>query len=144
MALWFRRPREISRILPHICSGNRYLQCRQDISLIAWHSNPLTLLLPNFVKNVADKGGCVQRLSTVSVTSPESLPEVDFLSFIESTFNDLEGPYHCWLNKVEDSKDFCRRNGVFLVLVGAFLEEPLIPGSSPVVMSEKVKSLQQR
>ncbi|CAL5388002.1 unnamed protein product [Camellia sinensis] len=144
MALWFRRLREISRILPHIYSGNRYLQCRQDIGLIAWHSNPLTLVLPNFMRNFADKGGCVQRLSTVSVTSPESLPEVDFLSFIESTFNDLEGPYHCWLNKVEDSKHFCRRNGVFLVLVGAFLEEPLIPGSSRVVMSEKVKSLQQR
>ncbi|KAL7246942.1 hypothetical protein ACSBR2_001953 [Camellia fascicularis] len=86
----------------------------------------------------------IRGLSTVSVTSPESLPEVDFLSFIESTFNDLEGPYHCWLNKVEDSKDFCRRNGVFLFLVGAFLEEPLIPGSSRVVLSEKVKSLQQR
>ncbi|KAF5954656.1 hypothetical protein HYC85_007512 [Camellia sinensis] len=154
MALWFRRLREISRILPHIYSGNRYLQCRQDIGLIAWQSNPLTLVLPNFMRNFADKGGCVQssnltktvsfRLSTVSVASPESLPEVDFLSFIESTFNDLEGPYHCWLNKVEDSKHFCRRNGVFLVLVGAFLEEPLIPGSSRVVMSEKVKSLQQR
>ncbi|KAI8012820.1 hypothetical protein LOK49_LG05G01753 [Camellia lanceoleosa] len=144
MALWFRRLREISRILPHIYSGNRYLQCRQDIGLIAWHSNPLTLVLPNFMRNFADKGGFVQRLSTVSVTSPESLPEVDFLSFIESTFNDLEGPYHCWLNKVEDSKDFCRRNGVFLVLVGAFLEEPLIPGGSRVVISEKVKSLQQR
>ncbi|KAL7185894.1 hypothetical protein ACSBR2_027782 [Camellia fascicularis] len=66
------------------------------------------------------------------------------MQYFGSFSSRMKCPYHCWLNKVEDSKDFCRGNGVFLVLVGTFLEEPLIPGSNGVVMSEKVKSLQRR
>lgn len=48
------------------------------------------------------------------------------------------------MNKAEDSKDFYRKNGVFIVLFGAFLEEPLVRGNNSAIMFEKVKSLQQR
>ncbi|PSR94920.1 NHL repeat-containing protein [Actinidia chinensis var. chinensis] len=142
MALMFRRLREISRVLPQVYAGTGYL--RQDTKLFGSHSFPLPHLRLNNKKSSADTGGFAQRFSTVSETSHESLTEDDLLSFIESTLNNIEGPYHCWVNKIEDSKDFCRTNGVFLVLVGAFFDEPSISASSPVVMFEKVKALQQR
>ncbi|KAH7864290.1 hypothetical protein Vadar_027896 [Vaccinium darrowii] len=144
MSLMFRRLRQISRVFPRIYSGDRFLQFREDSGLFASHWNPLPHPSQNIRRSFTDRGFAIRRFSTASETSHELLPEDNLLSFIESTLNDLEGPCHCWMNKVEDVKDFHRRNGVFLVLFGAFLEEPLVPGSNSAVMFEKVKSLQQR
>lgn len=47
------------------------------------------------------------------------------------------GPSHLWLNKSAVTKDLNGRDGVFLVVAGAFVEDS-------TVMFEKVKSLQQR
>ncbi|XP_059626157.1 uncharacterized protein LOC132269124 isoform X2 [Cornus florida] len=84
------------------------------------------------------------RFSTVSEPSHEPFPRSDLLSFIESALDEPEGPYHCWLNKTKDSKELSRIDGVFLVLAGAFLEDSLKSDRDPVIMFEKVKSLQQR
>lgn len=144
MSLMFLRLRQISRVFPRIYSGDHFLQFREDFGLFAPHWNPLSHPSQNIRRSFTDRGCAIRRFSIASETSHELLPEDNLLSFIESTLNDLEGPCHCWMNKVEDVKDFHRRNGVFLVLFGAFLEEPLVPGNNSAAMFEKVKSLQQR
>ncbi|KAF8402079.1 hypothetical protein HHK36_013031 [Tetracentron sinense] len=95
-------------------------------------------------KSITERGNhAAYRFSTVSETSHESSPGVDLLTFFESTFDELEGPYHCWLNKHEESKDSFNRDGIFFVLVGAFFEDSSILGCDHV-MVERVKFLQQR
>ncbi|XP_058207028.1 uncharacterized protein LOC131320355 isoform X1 [Rhododendron vialii] len=143
MSLVFRRLRQISRVSPCVHSGNRYIQFRPDKDLFDSRWNSLPGPWQNIKRSFTDRGCFVKRFSTASETSHELFPEDNLLSFIESTMNDVEGPHHFWMNKVEDSKDFCRKNGV-LVLFGAFLEEPLVRGNNSAVMFEKVKSLQQR
>ncbi|KAL6968044.1 hypothetical protein U1Q18_033848 [Sarracenia purpurea var. burkii] len=115
------------------------------MNLLASHSTPLPRVRKTTNGIFSDRSFRSQRFSTVSEMSLDTLPEDGFLAFIESAISSPEGPYYCWLNKVEDGKDFSRRNGVFLVLVGAFLEDSLmISGCNPIMMFEKVKSLQQR
>ncbi|CAH1424569.1 unnamed protein product [Lactuca virosa] len=81
------------------------------------------------------------RFSTVPESCRPSPSEVDLLStFIRSSLNELEGPSHCWLNRSTATKDLTGKNGVFLVVAGAFLES----GHNSTFMFEKVKSLQQR
>ncbi|XP_015892347.3 uncharacterized protein LOC107426629 isoform X2 [Ziziphus jujuba] len=81
------------------------------------------------------------RFSTASEVQNESTPESDFVSFIKSTVDELEGPSHCWLTKFGRYKSFPERDGTFLVLAGQFLETT---GCEPIVTFEKVKLLQQR
>ncbi|XP_043721954.1 uncharacterized protein LOC122669282 isoform X3 [Telopea speciosissima] len=86
------------------------------------------------------------RFSTVSEMTQVSPSEADPLIFLESTLDELEestGPYHCWLNKCEGKKEF-DRDGVFLVLVDAFLEDSLLLDTDRAIMFERVKLLQQR
>ncbi|KAK9282548.1 hypothetical protein L1049_005469 [Liquidambar formosana] len=145
MALRFQRLREISRILPQIHSGSSYQQCTRAISSAGSDLVPLSIALAKIVRSFEERSGCrAQRFSTVSEISQESSPEVDLLSFIKSTLGKLEGPYHCWLNKVNGGEDYFKREGIFLVLAGVFLEDCLTLGCDPVIMFEKVKSLQQR
>lgn len=146
-----RRFRQIPRVLPCIFSGIHYQRSGQPI-------NPFSTPLPHAWKKV--NGGLVDRgcqayrakfpitvpcrFSTISELSHESCPEVEILPFIESAFDSLEGPSHCWLNKVEESKNFSKRDRIFLVLAGVFCEDSLMLGFDSVVMFEKLKSLQQR
>ncbi|KAA8550640.1 hypothetical protein F0562_002324 [Nyssa sinensis] len=144
MAVRFRRLGVISRVLPQIYSGKHYRQSRQDMDLFSSHLNPLPQVWANINRSFEERGYHFQRFSTVPETSQESFPEIDLLSFIESTFDEFEGPCHRWFNKTEDSRDFYKRDGVFLVLGGAFLGDSLESGRDPNVMFEKVKLLQQR
>ncbi|XP_024966617.1 uncharacterized protein LOC112506647 isoform X5 [Cynara cardunculus var. scolymus] len=85
------------------------------------------------------------RLSTVPESCKTFLSEVDLLStFIRSSLNEIEGPSHCWLNRSTVTKDLNGRDGVFLVVTGAFFEDFLGSGTDSTIMFEKVKSLQQR
>ncbi|KAM7523396.1 hypothetical protein LguiA_013298 [Lonicera macranthoides] len=144
MALRIRRVREISRLLPQICQGNGHKLLRRDIHLLVSHLISLHYICPNINRGFGEGGCHAKRFSTISQTLHESLPKVDLLSFIESTLDEQEGPCHSWLNKFEDSKDFHGRDGVFLVLAGAFLNDILVSGRDSVILFEKVKSLQQR
>eukprot|EP00268_Persea_americana_P053278 TRINITY_DN601_c1_g1_i1.p1 TRINITY_DN601_c1_g1~~TRINITY_DN601_c1_g1_i1.p1 ORF type:complete len:325 (-),score=43.15 TRINITY_DN601_c1_g1_i1:1480-2454(-) len=65
---------------------------------------------------------------------------MNLLTFIESTLDEPEGPYHCWLNKIEERGKSFSRDGIFLVIVGGFLEDSI----DHVVRLERVKLLQQR
>ncbi|XXG48099.1 hypothetical protein AAC387_Pa02g2629 [Persea americana] len=66
--------------------------------------------------------------------------DMNLLTFIESTLDEPEGPYHCWLNKIEERGKSFSRDGIFLVIVGGFLEDSI----DRVVRLERVKLLQQR
>ncbi|KAK7836297.1 protein suppressor of quenching 1 [Quercus suber] len=79
---------------------------------------------------------------TITEVLHECPPESDLFSFINFTLDELEGPYHCWLNFGE-SKDSFRRVGTFLVVAGQFLDNSIIDSNS-LSMLLKVKSLQQR
>ncbi|XP_058101541.1 uncharacterized protein LOC131245837 isoform X2 [Magnolia sinica] len=84
------------------------------------------------------------RCSTVTEATHESFPEVDFLTFIESTLDEVEGPHHRWLNRTVESQGSFSRDGIFLVVVGGFLEDPIMFGCDRIIMFERVKLLQQR
>uniref|UniRef100_A0A2C9V104 Uncharacterized protein n=1 Tax=Manihot esculenta TaxID=3983 RepID=A0A2C9V104_MANES len=80
-------------------------------------------------------------LSRIFLVTDESTPLLvdDILSFIQSTFSELEGPDHCWLNRVEGDEDHFKKDGIFLALAGQFFENSHI-----VSMIEKMKLLQQK
>ncbi|PWA79453.1 NHL domain-containing protein [Artemisia annua] len=81
---------------------------------------------------------CTYRFSTSLESCKTSRSEVYALSvFIRSSLNELEGPSHWWLNRSDVTKDIGARDGVFLVVAGAFVEDSSL-------MFEKVKSVQQR
>ncbi|XP_019709474.1 uncharacterized protein [Elaeis guineensis] len=67
------------------------------------------------------------------------------LAFIKSTFDELRGPDHCWLNNIDGGIKSFDQDGIFLVLVNATLD-----CSSPrshhecIFPIERVKLLQQR
>ncbi|KAJ9547798.1 hypothetical protein OSB04_020341 [Centaurea solstitialis] len=85
------------------------------------------------------------RYSTVPESCKPFLSEVDLLStFIRSSLNELEGPSHCWLNRSTATKDLNGRDGVFLVVAGAFSEDFLGSGTHNTFIFENIKSLQQR
>lgn len=84
------------------------------------------------------------RFSTVAEPSRRPIVEDHLLSFIKSTFDHLEGPHHCWLNKLEAGKGFRGENDVFLVMAGAFPLDSTVLGCNANDMIEKVKLLQQR
>ncbi|XP_024030080.1 uncharacterized protein LOC21398315 [Morus notabilis] len=54
------------------------------------------------------------------------------------------GPYHCWFNKFEGTKNLFKKDGIFLVLSGHFLGSSLSNGLETVILIEKIKLLQQR
>ncbi|XP_010241115.1 PREDICTED: uncharacterized protein LOC104585814 [Nelumbo nucifera] len=145
MALRLRRLREISRAMPrYLSSGITCLHSRQDTILPSPSFIHLRNMCMKINKSLIDKGCHSHRLSTLSDSLHESSSESVLLTFMESTLDELEGPYHCWLNKLEESKELFDRNGIFLVLSGAFLDRCSMLSSDHVVMLERVKFLQQR
>ncbi|XP_021907375.1 uncharacterized protein LOC110821742 isoform X2 [Carica papaya] len=144
MSIRFRHLRKILRILPQIRSGSQCEQSREYLDLLA--SSPIRLLhsCKNFNTGFSNRGYFAHRFSTASLVSQDSSPIVDVLSLIESTFDELQGPSHHWLNKDEGNKDFFKREGTFLVIVGQFLDNAQISGCDPSFTFEKVKLLQQR
>ncbi|GMH25872.1 hypothetical protein Nepgr_027715 [Nepenthes gracilis] len=85
-----------------------------------------------------------QRFSTVVEISRQDSQELELMSFIKSTFDELQGCHHCWLNRAAESKDFFRKDGVCLVLAVTSVDVPPALGCEPLVMLEKAKFLQQR
>lgn len=65
---------------------------------------------------------------------------------ISACLNECVGPNHCWFNLAEENKDFFKRDGAFFVLVGNFMDDSASQeaGWNPIMMFEKVKSIQQR
>ncbi|XP_026455238.1 uncharacterized protein LOC113356345 isoform X1 [Papaver somniferum] len=86
----------------------------------------------------------IHRLSTVSEIPNQLAPDVNLITFLESTLDELQGADYCWLNKPEESKQPFDRNGTFLVLVDAFTSDSLMFGSEHTSMFETVKLLQRR
>ncbi|KAK9145987.1 hypothetical protein Sjap_005890 [Stephania japonica] len=84
------------------------------------------------------------RFSTMLQVPSVSLPEVDLLAFFDSVVDEAEGPHHCWLNKLVDVKEHFNREGTFLVIAEAFLQNPLTSECENAHMLEKVKLLQRR
>ncbi|KAI3882122.1 hypothetical protein MKX03_013021, partial [Papaver bracteatum] len=84
------------------------------------------------------------RLSTVSEIPNQLAPDVNLITFLKSTLDELQGPDYCWLNKPEESKQAFDMNGTFLVLVDAFIPDSLMFGSEHTLMFETVKLLQRR
>nr|KJB42449.1 hypothetical protein B456_007G153600 [Gossypium raimondii] len=56
----------------------------------------------------------------------------------------FSGPNHCWLNKVDENKEFLKKDGTFIVVAGRFFQNSEKVGCNPAVIFEKVKLLQQR
>ncbi|KAJ0796600.1 putative transcription factor WD40-like family [Helianthus annuus] len=78
------------------------------------------------------------RFSTELESCKPPVSEIDSLSALfRSSLSEIEGSSYCWLNRSAISKDLSGKDGVFLVVVGAFVEDSTF-------MLEKVKSLQQR
>ncbi|KAG1338013.1 hypothetical protein COCNU_04G003190 [Cocos nucifera] len=69
----------------------------------------------------------------------------EMLAFIKSTFDELEGPDHCWLNNVDGGIKSFNQDGIFLVLVNATLDYSLPRSHHECTFPiERVKLLQQR
>ncbi|XP_011080183.1 uncharacterized protein LOC105163513 isoform X2 [Sesamum indicum] len=68
----------------------------------------------------------------------------DVLSFIRSSLHQPRGTFHCWLNKTAGSKNLFKEDGIFLVLIGKYLEGSSEAGQNTFKMFEKAKSLLQR
>ncbi|KAB2003706.1 hypothetical protein ES319_D11G149600v1 [Gossypium barbadense] len=98
----------------------------------------LTLDLPRGFQTVSF------RHSTTSQLSQVSLAETQLLSFLKSALDQLQGPNHCWLNKVDENKEFLNKDGTFIVVAGRFFQNSEKVGCNPAVIFEKVKLLQQR
>ncbi|KHG18798.1 NHL repeat-containing protein 2 [Gossypium arboreum] len=64
---------------------------------------------------------------------------------IDTRFSErFSGPNHCWLNKVDENKEFLKKDGTLLVVAGRFFQNSEKVGCNPAVIFEKVKLLQQR
>ncbi|XVF72197.1 hypothetical protein PTKIN_Ptkin12aG0100600 [Pterospermum kingtungense] len=101
------------------------------------------LCLSSAMKSTLDSPRGFQSLSgTQPFQNSKDLPsQAHLLSFIESAFDQLQGPHHFWLNRVDQSKDFLKKDGTFLVVAGRFFEKE---GCNQVVIFETMKLLQQR
>ncbi|KAJ4956279.1 hypothetical protein NE237_013062 [Protea cynaroides] len=145
MAFRFRRFREISKFLPrYFHSGLSCQDYRQHIIFpAALYMLPLPPICFGTNESILDRVCHVRRFAMASETTQVSPSDADLLIFLESTLDELEGPYHCWFNKCEGRKEF-DRDGVFLVLAGAFPENSLSLDTDSAIMFERVKLLQQR
>ncbi|XP_008776209.2 uncharacterized protein LOC103696382 isoform X2 [Phoenix dactylifera] len=69
----------------------------------------------------------------------------EVLAFIKSTFGELQGPNHCWLNNVDGGIKSFNQHGIFLVLVNATLDYSTSRSHHECIFPiERVKLLQQR
>ncbi|XP_050206785.1 uncharacterized protein LOC126656295 [Mercurialis annua] len=131
--------RRISKITPRILPGNHINRSSSAFSVITVPNSDYSNIsnTSHFPRQFDSHRYC----STISQVSNESTltpPYDDLLTFMKSTFSELQGTNHCWLNKVDDEgdKDWFRKDGIFLVLAGQ-----LVKNSH---MVDKIKSLQQR
>ncbi|XP_042482662.1 uncharacterized protein LOC122063074 isoform X2 [Macadamia integrifolia] len=145
MAFRLRRFREISKVLPQYFHSG--LSCQHYRQHIISPTAPFMLHLPHICfgtnESILNRVCHVHRFATVSEATQVSPSEADLLIFLESTLDELEGPFHRWFNKCEGKTEF-DRDGVFLVLAGAFLEDSLLLDTDRAIMFERVKLLQQR
>ncbi|KAL5711758.1 hypothetical protein ACHQM5_014003 [Ranunculus cassubicifolius] len=103
-----------------------------------WHLREMSRIVPRYIHSVAF------RFSTMSEVQQEPPTEVDLLSFFKSILDEIEGPNHCWLNKVEENKVSFTKTGPFLVLANVFRKDSSELGFDHVLMFERAKYLQQR
>ncbi|KAK9082587.1 hypothetical protein Scep_029058 [Stephania cephalantha] len=112
------------------------------------HTSDLLINLPLPMTTPSCPDNCdirrAARYSTMLQVPSVSLPEVDLLAFFDSVIDEREGPYHCWLNTLVNTKEHFNREGTFVVIAGAFLEGPLTSECDNAHMLEKVKLLQRR
>ncbi|KAL4643971.1 hypothetical protein ACB092_02G130100 [Castanea dentata] len=146
LKLFKQRPYNSRQGLHWSTSSGYYQQSRKAINFSALFAIPLPHSLKRINRKIIESNCQAKRLlsgsQTITEVSHECPPESDLFSFINITLNELEGPYHCWLNFGE-SKDSFKRVGTFLVVAGQFLENSIIDLNS-LSMLLKVKSLQQR
>ncbi|GAB4841300.1 hypothetical protein Ancab_039696 [Ancistrocladus abbreviatus] len=144
MALRHRQMRQISRALYTIISGAPYQQCNQAAKLSSLCHIPLNPAREKIDPNITERRFYAQRFSTVAEISQQDPHEFDLVSFIESTFGQLKGCYHCWINRTQESKDYFKKDGVFVVLANAVVENPPAMGFQLLFMLERAKILKQR
>ncbi|XP_050906616.1 uncharacterized protein LOC127120250 isoform X2 [Lathyrus oleraceus] len=137
LSLRYRRVKEISRwfLQPLLYySGGCYQQYGKGLSSVPFSPQPIangTLL----------RGFHQHRFSTLADLSHEHAPEVDLLSFIKSSLDELEvsGTHHYWLNRSVKNKQFFGIDGIhgtFLVLAASNFECG--------IMFQKLKAIQER
>uniref|UniRef100_A0A7N0TPJ2 NHL domain-containing protein n=1 Tax=Kalanchoe fedtschenkoi TaxID=63787 RepID=A0A7N0TPJ2_KALFE len=147
MAGRLRRLWDVARCLPRIDRGSFQMQCCRSLKSAAAASSLLHCLLEKSsgISGMKLLNGCSFRRFTAATQIAEvSATDMDLLTFIKSSLDDNEGPSHCWVNKAEGSGDAIKRDGIFLVIAGAFHQD-----SSPwchdyAIMIENVKKVQQR
>ncbi|KAI3411672.1 uncharacterized protein J3R85_017714 [Psidium guajava] len=137
MAMRYRRLCQISRFLPRVCAGNDYKGCTSVFCLSTSSSVSHSQLWERFGMPIERSFFDMRRISTLSEVLNDSAREVEnsILSFIQSSFNALEGPNHFWLNKVEADNDCLRKVKTFLVLLGQ------LDAKSPSMRYQAVKTL---
>ncbi|KAG6667580.1 uncharacterized protein LOC122315184 isoform X1 [Carya illinoinensis] len=132
---------------PQWCAGGFYQQSRKVMDLSGLTVIPLPNSSRRIDKKIVETDCHAKRLLSgyqpITEVSHKCNPESDFLSFINSTLDEIEGPYHCWLNTFRENKDSFKRGATFLVLAGQFLDDS-INGSNSSWMLEQAKSIQQR
>ncbi|GAU40383.1 hypothetical protein TSUD_265270 [Trifolium subterraneum] len=136
LSLRYRRVKQISRwfLQPLLYySGDCYQQ----------YGKGLSSSVPFSPKSIANRGlvrGFHQhRFSTLADVSHKHAPEVDFLSFLKSSLDELEGTHHYWLNRSVKNKEFFGIHGIhgiFLVLAASNFECG--------IMFQKLKAIQER
>ncbi|MBA0715359.1 hypothetical protein Golax_014260 [Gossypium laxum] len=157
MSLRHRHLRKFSSFLPHLSSGYHYQPSRRLLNSVASLSSHLLQqcngIDTRFSERFSDLGNSDSpnlpktvsfRHSTTSQLSQVSLSETQLLSFLKSALDQLQGPNHCWLNKVDENKEFLKKGGAFLVVAGRFFQNSEKVGCNPAVIFEKAKLLQQR
>ncbi|KAL9235680.1 hypothetical protein vseg_010421 [Gypsophila vaccaria] len=132
------------RLISSLFSGLRYHERGRHNYL----SGSSLIPLAYSPEDIAAGGVCkvmhVSRFSNVAASSKENSCELDLISFIKSTFDLPEGPYHCWINRSEGSKEFLQKDAPYLLLAEAFLDDPPVSRGNRILLLEKVKQLQQR
>lgn len=144
MASRFRRLRETSRVFIRCLSAEDYENCRPAISLRALSRVPRSNAWDRINRTILPTEFRSQRFSSASKLSIKSAIEFDICSFIKSILDQPEGPYHCWFNKFEGTKNLFKKDGIFLLLSGHFFGSSLSNGLETVILIEKIKLLQQR
>lgn len=125
-------------------SRPRCQECGQATEILSSSRIPFSSALEKIDATGAWTGLYASRFSTAADISKEVPHEVDLISFIQSASEHAEGPCHCWLNRSEESKEFLRKDGAFLLLAEAFLEDSSRSPGDRIAMLKKVKFLQQR
>lgn len=145
MALRLRRLKQFSRFVIEACSGaNGFQSSKVDINLLHLHLRTSHYICSKVINTLECESFHGQRYSAIAKRKHESPPEADLLSFILSSLDKLQGPSHRWLNKIEVSQCFLKKDGIFLILAGKLFGDALVPGSNSTTMIENVKLLQQR